>query len=635
MGREDFNKGMDAGARPFEEKFRQEAKRNREWKESFEEKFDNVNAVNEGILNEMDSMQKVKFYRMHTLADIAELEKGDKETLLSLLFTLSEMAEETTEYQKAFLRSVKKCMENADEEERPKSWSILKDDDWSIIETIEGIDATKAVVQTVMAFLFLGCQNHGTNMCTYQGMFDEFSLNKKGFAEIMNQIDMVYRTLGLEGLAEMYGYVQEEQKQAQNDDSKQDDYQKKEYGSYGKLEEIRIAEEITIPEGEEKVFENQKIVFACKMKVKGNARLIFRNCEICVDKRTVCSYENEYIFQKYSYDHDSLVVIDTEGNSAVIFEQCTFNQIGFEWEKKWDSLGKRIYFINLSSEAKITVQDCYFDKVGYFSRSGGSVHIRHSYIKWNIEDIKDPYNFIWCDNAEMYDSVICEKEWSGEMNFPQLKTGGRLHIERCEFRGCSSLIFEINTEIYDSEFKNCTIGIYKEIGGNRYKGWKDGLFKNCNFEQCGFENNSDVYMAFENSKLLSCSGWIPTRYMERTISEGCDFYIKTTEKLELRECQFFNGFCKERGEKIMIVGGDGSIISDCSFKNLELGEKALISADASEGPEISIRLENCHFENIQTSNKILDNQYKYWKGTFKSKSVSGRINMNIRNCTGL
>ena len=42
MGRKDYNKGMEAGARPFEEKFRQEQKRNQEWKQTFEEKFDHI-----------------------------------------------------------------------------------------------------------------------------------------------------------------------------------------------------------------------------------------------------------------------------------------------------------------------------------------------------------------------------------------------------------------------------------------------------------------------------------------------------------------------------------------------------------------------------------------------------------------
>ena len=54
MGRKDYNKGMEAGARPFEDKFRQEQKRNQEWKQTFEEKFDHIKETNGAILDEMD-----------------------------------------------------------------------------------------------------------------------------------------------------------------------------------------------------------------------------------------------------------------------------------------------------------------------------------------------------------------------------------------------------------------------------------------------------------------------------------------------------------------------------------------------------------------------------------------------------
>lgn len=63
MGRKDYNKGMEAGARPFEDKFRQEQKRNQEWKQTFEEKFDHIKETNEAILDEMDSMQKKQFFK--------------------------------------------------------------------------------------------------------------------------------------------------------------------------------------------------------------------------------------------------------------------------------------------------------------------------------------------------------------------------------------------------------------------------------------------------------------------------------------------------------------------------------------------------------------------------------------------
>ena len=160
MGRKDYNKGMEAGARPFEDEFRQEQKRNQEWKQTFEEKFDNIKETNEAILDEMDSMQKKQFFKDNTVADISILEKGDRETLLALLFTLTETEENVNKYQQYFIRSVKKYLEKPGDERKPEKWAPLKDGDWSIIETIISIDETKAIAQAVMEFLFLGYKSH-------------------------------------------------------------------------------------------------------------------------------------------------------------------------------------------------------------------------------------------------------------------------------------------------------------------------------------------------------------------------------------------------------------------------------------------------------------------------------------------
>lgn len=121
MGRKDFNKGMEAGARPFEEKYRQMGKEFEDFRSKAERDFDNIKGVNESILDEMDSMQKKQFYRDNTAVDIALLEKGDRETLLALLYTLAETEELLTEYQQLFIRSVKKYLENAGDDQKPEN----------------------------------------------------------------------------------------------------------------------------------------------------------------------------------------------------------------------------------------------------------------------------------------------------------------------------------------------------------------------------------------------------------------------------------------------------------------------------------------------------------------------------------
>lgn len=284
MGRKDFNKGMEAGARPFEDKFRQTAQREKEWKETFEGKFDNIRETNEAILDEMESREKEKFYKLHTIVDIRDLEKGDRETLLSLLFTLGETQEEVTELQQLFLRSVKKYLEN-EEDKKPTKWSVLKDGDWSVVESIYGIDETKAIAQAVMEFLFLGYGSHEAYMEEYEDLFECFNLNKKGFGEIREQIDLICRGTGLQGLAEMYGYVPKENtgNVIGGVDSEERIGTNEQHGTHGKLEDFRIAEIINVVSGEVKTFENQKLIFANQIKVE-NAKLVFKNCDISIDE---------------------------------------------------------------------------------------------------------------------------------------------------------------------------------------------------------------------------------------------------------------------------------------------------------------------------------------------------------------
>ena len=53
MGRKDFNKGMEAGARPFEDKFRQMGQEFKDFSGKMEEDVDKIKRTNEAILDEM------------------------------------------------------------------------------------------------------------------------------------------------------------------------------------------------------------------------------------------------------------------------------------------------------------------------------------------------------------------------------------------------------------------------------------------------------------------------------------------------------------------------------------------------------------------------------------------------------
>lgn len=83
--------------------------------------------------------------------------------------------------------------------------NIQKDIDLSSIENIESISTQKAILETIMEFLFLEYGNHDY-MDDYEDIFDYFSVNRKGIREIQDGIDAMYESMGIQGIAEHYSF---------------------------------------------------------------------------------------------------------------------------------------------------------------------------------------------------------------------------------------------------------------------------------------------------------------------------------------------------------------------------------------------------------------------------------------------
>lgn len=653
MGRKDFNKGMEAGARPFEEKFRQEQKRNQEWKQTFEEKFDNLKETNEAILDEMESREKEKFYKLHTIVDIKTLEKGDRETLLSLLFTLGETQEEVTELQQLFLRSVKKYLEN-EKDKKPTNWSVLKDGDWSVVESICGIDETKAIAQAVMEFLFLGYGSHEAYMEDYEDLFECFNLNKRGFGEIREQIDLICRGTGLQGLAEMYGYVPEED---DVEDESMQNVDLRQYGAHGKLEELKVSEEIILSDGEERVFENKKIIFekGIKGRYAKDNKLIFKNCEILVQEESALSGMKAVIGTLRGQavqqcDHDKRVIISGLEKGVITFENCTITN------------GKSVLIE--CANMKLTIKDSYLNGSAQIYQSSGKsfASIRHCYI--NLLQDREIENLFLCGQLEMFDTFVYgEQEKDGAWDFHLQSSShslfesntfrieeGRVYFENCGFYHLPDLLLQAGTEVNGSVFEDCCVKICE-------RGWQNyGLFSNCEFQNCIF---AEAYgtMNFDDVKLLSCVGILPAHHMKDVISDGGFLSIWGVEDLALTRCQFSNWFVKScenmvdkngkslftyshsnfgrREQEAVIVASGANRIIGCRFENLDLGERYLIGGSHADG--ICFDIINCHFENISTGSKeIFRKEFHYMEeGFLRDKEITEKIHVRIENCTGL
>lgn len=199
MSTKDFKQGMVAGAKPFGDKLEQLAGASERGVRDIQEGIGGVKDVVDAILDDLSVQEKKKIYDLDTPTGIAELEPEEKEYLLAVLFTIAEAQNEVTEYQRFYLRALKAYLGVV---------GIQSGIDLSTIENIESITTQKILLQTVMEFLYLAYQNHDY-MRDYTDLFDYFSVNRRGIAELQQAIDHMAALLGLEGIACHYSPLAE------------------------------------------------------------------------------------------------------------------------------------------------------------------------------------------------------------------------------------------------------------------------------------------------------------------------------------------------------------------------------------------------------------------------------------------
>ena len=213
MARKDFNRGMEAGAKPFEGKFNKMSNDFHNAANGINSRIDDLNKTTDFIIDELNSIEKKRLYDLNIVADIGELGDDEKELLMAILYTLAEMSEEVSQYQQDYLRSIKAYLQVK---------SVQNNVDLAVIENIENINDQKAILQTIMEYLFIENANHHY-LEEYEDVIDYFSVNKKGIKEIQECINTIYKATGLKGLAEMYGYepevmIEESQKKSEQNE---------------------------------------------------------------------------------------------------------------------------------------------------------------------------------------------------------------------------------------------------------------------------------------------------------------------------------------------------------------------------------------------------------------------------------
>lgn len=202
-----FKEGMEAGAKPFEEKFEQHAKELKKSKSEIMHQVNEIGLVQDEMLDieeeheeQLKRLNEKVQYGLKDKASVNELEKGEKEVLGGILVALSKILE-FNENQKKFNANVLRLLGIAN----PQSLEL------DVIENVENITVQKVMYRVILELLFL--ENSGSNISEEsQEVFDYFSISKKQKSIIWEETENFYNTVGDSGLVEKYFVSPEELK---------------------------------------------------------------------------------------------------------------------------------------------------------------------------------------------------------------------------------------------------------------------------------------------------------------------------------------------------------------------------------------------------------------------------------------
>lgn len=196
-----FEAGMIAGAKPFDEKFQKQANAFDKTADRLDGKLDDIKVVTDTLVDDGLARERKEVFGLNTLFDINSMEDTEKILVVSLLYTLAQRFE-ANDYQKNYIRSVQKYLGLK---------NIQPADTLTGVEGVKNFDDQKAILQVVMEYLFLECFSFDfLDEDDYEELFDSFNINRKGFREVETTIENIYQAVGVEGLAEKYGVITEE-----------------------------------------------------------------------------------------------------------------------------------------------------------------------------------------------------------------------------------------------------------------------------------------------------------------------------------------------------------------------------------------------------------------------------------------
>jgi len=203
MSKKDYKKGMSDAMEAYEAfSEKQEAATLHVAKQvsTVADKVDRLGGKIGEITTYITEQEKATLYRLNTPVDIADLDAAEKRVLLAILYQLFSDEEDPTEAQQNYVRAVQQYLKI----HNPQTEINLE-----AIENVEDVSAQKAILQAVLEFNYLG-PHPDTYTEDQMDFLDCFQVNRKTRREITGHIKTIVNTVGLVGLAEKYGVVEEQ-----------------------------------------------------------------------------------------------------------------------------------------------------------------------------------------------------------------------------------------------------------------------------------------------------------------------------------------------------------------------------------------------------------------------------------------
>ena len=583
MSRKSFEAGMEAGAKPFGEKFNKQADAFDTTADRLDSKLDDIKGVTDTLVDDGLARERKEVFGLTTLFDINSMEDTEKILVVSLLYTLAQRFE-ANDYQKNYIRSVQKYLGLK---------NVQPADTLAGVENVKDTDSQKAILQVMMEYLFLdGFSFDFLDEEDYEELFDSFNVNRKGFREVETAIENIYQAVGADGLAEKYGSVDAESAESTDSDE--------EVVLPEALDLCVIEREIIVHEGESTRFVNKELVFEKSIVCAG--AVIFENCCIRYNEegksgRIILEnngqlelincdvYCNEYRDEAFIIAKDESAVNITR----TLFYQCVsfcsgenmraFSMRDCSFMECWTDfitvsvnpmavfmLENSEFFFNTFSKMLLEINNCgasMWDNKSIF-KFGGKADISNITVNAAYRDV-DRKTIVEFKTIDIYPTL-----------FDSTKDGA-IVLRNSRFIGAKRIANGKNTEIRNCRFDRCE-HLYGKI------------FDSCAFVEC---QNLSTAMISRVDEVVNC------------VFSSCKAPLFSHLRAMIRKCAFYNVKIDDYPNFIEFSAsenrGSPGEISNCIFDGIRLRKNAhgtLIACNTMDKSGLTpAYVKNCKFYN--------------------------------------